>query len=649
MSNDLLYNIVVQMQGQNQVLASVNDIQNKTSSMVEKINRQLRTIQLSSVIDQVNRVADGINSLNGPGTDLANNMKELSAMTGVTGDKLQEIEGYARAAGKAFGTSASDGVESYKLILSQLGPEIAKTPTALKAMGDTIATTSKLMGNDSTAAAEVLTTAMNQYGISLDDPTKASGIMAAMMNVMAAAAAEGSAELPQIKQALENSGMAAKSAGVAFEETNAAIQVLDKAGKKGSEGGVALRNVLSSLGQGRFIPEKVQEEFKKMGVNINKLNDPSTTLSQRLNLLKPLMKDSALMSAFFGKENANAALALISQTDEMDRLTAAVKGTNEAYDQAAIIMGSPEEKNARLKAFLDDFKITLFNATNGWTGYASVVGDVARDVANLSPIFTGVGSALSFLTNTQKMSAAWTKAVTAAQWLWNAAMTANPIGIVIAAVAAMVAGIVICWNKFEGFRKVVFQGWEMLKLFGTGLKDYITNRLNEVLGVVGQVGDAIDKLMSRDWSGAKDSAMNAVKDLVGVGSGAQLASTLAGGTQAALTAGAKASAAYNKGLAAQPSVKTGIASPMGIPGADGTGGGDFGDGKKAKKTKEKGKKNTESIATGGTRHNYVTLNIKELIGIQNYAGSKSATASELGDQILDTILRATASATTAAG
>ena len=35
--------------------------------------------------------------------------------------------------------------------------------------------------------------------------------------------------------------MAAKGAGGSFEETNAAIQVLDKAGKKGAEGGVALR------------------------------------------------------------------------------------------------------------------------------------------------------------------------------------------------------------------------------------------------------------------------------------------------------------------------------------------------------------------------------------------------------------------------
>ena len=52
--------------------------------------------------------------------------------------------------------------------------------------------------------------------------------------------------------------MAAKAAGVSFAETNAAIQVLDKAGKKGSEGGVALRNVMSTLAQGRFLPKDVR-------------------------------------------------------------------------------------------------------------------------------------------------------------------------------------------------------------------------------------------------------------------------------------------------------------------------------------------------------------------------------------------------------
>lgn len=75
-------------------------------------------------------------------------------------------------------------MEGYKLLLSQLTPELGKCPEALKAMGDAIQTTRKLMGGDGTAAAEVLTTAMNQYGVSLDDPMEASRKMVEMMNAM---------------------------------------------------------------------------------------------------------------------------------------------------------------------------------------------------------------------------------------------------------------------------------------------------------------------------------------------------------------------------------------------------------------------------------------------------------------------------------
>ena len=651
MSNDLLYNIILQMQGQNKVLASVNNVQKSTTSMVQQINKQLGAIKLNAIIDNVNRVADGINSLNTPGMKLSTSMHDLQAITGVAGDKLKEIEGYARTAAKTFGGSAAQGVESYKLILSQLSPEIAKVPTALKSMGDTVSYTSKLMGGDTTAATEVLTTAMNQYGISLDDPTKASGIMAAMMNVMAKAAQEGSSELPQIKQALEQSGMAAKSANVAFEETNSAIQILDKAGKKGSEGGVALRNVLATLGQGRFLPKTVQEEFKKLGINIADLNDPGKTLSQRLSNLKPLLKDSALMSAMFGKENANAAMALIGQTGEMDRLTTAVKGTNSAYEQAAIIMEGPEEKNARLKAQLDDFKISLFNATNGWMGYASVLGESARNMADLAPVFGIVGNSLSFLTNTQKLSSVWTSVVTGAQWLWNASMMAFPVMWVIAGIVALIAIIVTCWNKFEGFRKVIFKGWEAMKLFGSVIKDYVINRFKELLSGITGIGGALLAFFKGDWQKAWDTGKKAVFDLTGAGSAGTAISQIKNGWSGAMEAGQSASDKYTKSQGkakAAVNVNSGISDPTKIPGSDMNGAGS-GAAAEDKKTKEKGKKTTESIATGGQKHNYITLNIRELIGIQNYSGSQGSAIKKAGEEMMDELLRITASATTAAG
>ena len=113
--------------------------------------------------------------------------------------------------------------------------------------------------------------------------------------------------------------MAAKAANVSFEETNAAIQVLDKAGKKASEGGVALRNVLGQLSKGRFVEKQAREELEKAGIDIVALGDNSKSLKERLEMLKPMLNDSALLSKFFGVENANAARALIQGTDALHR------------------------------------------------------------------------------------------------------------------------------------------------------------------------------------------------------------------------------------------------------------------------------------------------------------------------------------------
>lgn len=332
-----------------------------------------------------------------PGASLNASLADLSAISGEAGEGLKRIEEYARASAKTFGGSAANSVESYKLLLSQLSPELTKVPKALQAMGDNISILSKTMGGDTTAAAEVLTTAMNQYGISLSDPMEASRKMAEMMNIMAAAGKEGSSELPTIKVALEQCGMAAKAAGVQFAETNAAIQVLDKAGKKGAEGGVALRNVLSVLSQGRFLPKDVQEELTAAGVNINALTDKSKTLEERLALLKGVMNDTALFTKLFGRENSNAAMALVQGTDEIGRYKAAITGTNTAVEQAQIIMESYPEKLSRVRAKFDDLKISLFNATGDFGIWIEVLTSALVPVSQLMPLLIGVGKTLIWM------------------------------------------------------------------------------------------------------------------------------------------------------------------------------------------------------------------------------------------------------------
>lgn len=656
MSNTLAYMIQINSNVDKAGKAFVS-FSTKVQNEVEKIQKKLNSITLESFINNVNTAAAGIENFNKPGMELSTSMYDLQAMTGVTGEKLKEIEGYARNAGKAFGTGAAGGAESFKLILGQLTPEIAKVPSALDAMGKTVGTTSKLMGDDQVAATELLTTAMNQYQVSLEDPIQASKTMAEMMNVMAAAAGEGSAELPQIKQALENTGMAAKMANVSFEETNAAIQILDKAGKKGSEGGVALRNVLIKLGQGKYIPKAYQEQLKALGVDTNKLADKNSTLSQRLTALKPAMKDSALLSAWLGEGADGATKALIAQIPELDRLTTAVSGTNTAYEQAAIIMESPEQKNKRLQAQIDDFKISLFNASNGWLGYANVIGKTASDFADLMPIIKGAGTVFSTLTNATKLQALWTTIVTGATTAWTGVQTAfnfvmamNPIILIVAGVVALIAAIAVVVSKTEGWGaawKHTIQGAKLLFMA------YIqTVKANFNLMVNGfMIG--INKIQI---------AWYKFKNAVGLGNkadnDAQIASLNAQVEQrkqsikdgykkaanTAIQAGQEFKEAFNSVKWKKKKDEEGISAP-GVPGTSlGSGQGN------QPPAGEQGKKNNEAVATGGTKHNYITINVNELTGLKadNVSGGKD-TAKQAGEGVADELLRVLAMAGSATG
>ena len=267
MNNNLNYNIIFQTTNDNKVLAAINElnagmvnirkatvrVDTAFVNMVDNINKGIERIKLGSILEQASRTADGLSALSAPGMELSSSMHDLQAMTGVAGEKLKEIEGYARNSAKTFGGSAAQGVESYKLILGQLSPEIAKVPQALKSMGETVSYTSKLMGNDSVAATEVLTTAMNQYGVSLDDPIEAS-------KVMAAAAGEGSAELPQIKQALEQSGMAGKLQGQdLLQMINAGFNPLQVISEKTGESMVSLKKRMSD---GKISAQELAQSFE---------------------------------------------------------------------------------------------------------------------------------------------------------------------------------------------------------------------------------------------------------------------------------------------------------------------------------------------------------------------------------------------------
>ncbi|MCW3088932.1 MAG: phage tail tape measure protein [Ferruginibacter sp.] len=664
MTNDILYNLMFKIGGDNKILSAIDKIkvgmdntQKSVDGVVNSISRKLNAIRLDAVLNNINRVSDGFNNLANPGNNLSTQMFDLQANTGVAGQKLQEIERYARSNAKVFGGDAADSVRGYNLLLSKLTPEIANTPAALDAMGNSVSVLSKRMSGDTVAATEVLTTAMNQYQVSTADPIAASKTMANMMNVMVAGAREGSAELPQVSAALEQAGMAAKGANIEFEETNAAIQVLDKAGKKGAEGGVALRNTLAIIGQGRFLPPQTQKAMKAAGVDMATLGNNSLPLATRLKALTPIMNDSALLTKLFGMENQNAARALISGIPEIERITKAVTGTNAAYEQAAIVMDSPAEKNKRLQARVDDLKISLFNGTNGWLGYAGVVSTTTRMFTDMMPLFSVAGKVFSTLTSATKLQALWTGFVTTATTIWSGAMTVfnaimavNPIVWVVAAIIGLIAVISYVIYKTDGWGKMwqhTVTGAALLwkGFVAAGKLQWDTFITAFEIGILG-LEKGWYKLMVLMKKGGAQEKLNEIDNQIktkanSIINGAENVKKLFGQAGAEFVAGGKSLSINDKtlsGLIGGMKKEAGIDQPQ-VQGATTTNDTNNGKGQ----GNGTGKKTNEAIATGGTKSTNIHITIGNQVGTMKIeAGSIGEGAKKMRDTIVDELTRAIA-------
>lgn len=505
---------------------ALNKKVNDTTTLFAKLEKAV--IWGNQASQLLSGLKDGLQKTLAPGAALNASLADLQAISGATAEELGTVEKAARNTATEFGVSASGAVESYKLLLSQLSPELTKNTEALDAMGRNVAILSKTMGGDTRAAAEVLTTAMNQYGVSLADPMEASRKMAEMMNIMAAAGREGSAELPAIKVALEQCGMAAKASGVSFAETNAAIQVLDKAGKKGSEGGVALRNVMSTLATGRFLPKDVQQELSAAGVNINALTDKSKSLSERLSLLKGVMQDGALFSKLFGRENANAAMALVQGAAQVETWTQAISGTNTAVEQSKIIMETYNERLARVQAQFDNIKISVFNLIGDWGIWLQLVVGTLIPVAQLAPAIYYLAKGIEYL-KTINFASAFSGVVSSVRrvifnlalmdasiaasggyWLAFKAVATNVcrsigvaimnipiVGWIAAGITAVIAVVKLLWDRCKGFRVAVFTAWEGIKAIFSYAWELITGIAQRIAEFATGVWESIKSIAQK--------------------------------------------------------------------------------------------------------------------------------------------------------
>ena len=280
-------------------------------------------------------------------------------------------------------------------------------------------------------------------------------------------------------------------------------------------------------------------------------------------------------------------------------------------------------------------------------GYVASVIGVATIAFNLHNIaMAAYGTIITVVSGATRVWAG-------VQWLLNAAMNANPIGLIITGIAALTAGIVYCWNRFAGFRAFILTMWDTMKGFGSIIKNYVTDRIKDLLSGIGELGKALGELFNGNFEAAWNHAVSGAKKISGVNAAANAVGntkTLANGIRNnyqrhSREEGRKGSTLYPHKIAQAP--HRSIAKP-GLKGSTqdvmfgSGGGGKAGSGSKGGRG---GKSTADALATGGSRNSNIHITIGKFFdNIQVTMNDKTDTA-ELERVVLQCMNRALSIAT----
>ena len=286
-----------------------------------------------------------------------------------------------------------------------------------------------------------------------------------------------------------------------------------------------------------------------------------------------------------------------------------------------------EEAGAGFRSFFSQIKTSVTAAVGDISPYVDIMGGLGTAMIGLGPIF--------------KSQQVATVLLTAKQWLLNIAMNANPIGLIIAGVAALIAVLVVVYNKFDTFRGIVHGAWDGLKSFGSLLWEGVIGAIKGLLSGISGVGKALRHLFAGEWGKAADAGMKAVKGFVK----ATPAGMIAGVVQNFGEVGEAAARGYNEGFnknkedpeAVNINKTTGTSnirqpSFQGLSFSEKT--------EKEKLSNAAAAETATAIVTGGRRHQTFNIRIdKVLENVTQEVTEGQEAADELVDMVLERLLR----------
>jgi TP901 family phage tail tape measure protein len=446
-------------------------------------------------------------------------------------DQLNLIKRSARDAGAATKFTAAQAAAGLDF-LARAGFTSAEAMGSLTSMINLATST----GEDFATVADYSSDLLGAFGLSVNDTAQKIANLNRLNDVLVKSANSANVTVETMFETMKTAGPVSRIIGASLEEVAAATAILGNAGIKGTEAATALKNSML-----RLADANIQKMLHANGVEVadsaGNMRKYSVILSELGNKIKGLgtAKQAQILNDVFGLRAIAGAKTLMENLgglSEFEQMLKDAAGTSERT--ADRLKQSWGNRLLSLGSAVAEFGFQILDAfgTDGKRGIDAITDSIRK--FDTGPLIAGLRTAWSvavglygaiapflpllpyligwfviFKTLMAGMGVAHAvmgfiqfamvlKNTAGAMGLLNVMMTANPVGLIIAGIAALIVLFIYLEKRFGIFSK----GWEMVKtafvatvgFMKTVFMQFASFYVNLWAGIIGTVIAGVSKL-----------------------------------------------------------------------------------------------------------------------------------------------------------
>ena len=462
-------------------------------------------------------------------------MSQVGAVSGATGKDLDALRDKAREMGSKTKFSASEAAEAMNY-MAMAGWKTSDMLSGIEGIMNLAAS-----GEDLASTSDIVTDALTAFGLTAAD----SGHFA---DILAAASSNANTNVSMMGETFKYCAPIAGALGFSAEDTAEAIGLMGNAGIKSTQAGTALRTIMSNL----------SGEVKICGSNIGEVTIATTNADGSMRDLSAILADcrtafgglsesekAAAAEALVGKNAMSGFLALMNAAPaDIEKVSSAIANCDgKSAEMAATMQDNLAGQLTILKSQLEELAISFgeilmpairqivtwvqgfVDKLNGMDeGTKNTIVTIGLLAAAIGPVLiiigkvvSAVGSIMTFIPTLIGGISSIGGGLSA---LWGI-LAANPVTLVIAAIAALIAIFVALWNNCEGFREFWINLWNVIKdaaiAVWNGLKDFFSNIWNAITGAAQSIWNGLKDFFSGLWEGIKNifqTVLDVIKTLI---------------------------------------------------------------------------------------------------------------------------------------